>query len=231
MSSYVGAGQCRTCHSHTSRAVERDATGDIIKCTACQNPCEHKSWEGFRKVERDMCRMCGSLKFSNTECTSKIGHVWHKKIVNVWVCKGCTHTIFMPICPRCSKPILPEFAMKGIKACVTNCTEEKKPEPKPTPEPEDDGRKLLWDAEPEEDILTDKEKKTQVQAYKLTGNSGENVELLYAGAFHKGFMERCQKYANAAECMVRMNMDIQVKFFRPEKEDQDATQEATGHQE
>ena len=212
MGSNVGAGQCRSCHN-TGRAIKRDDFGDIIKCTACPPPCEHTSWHGFRNVDRSICMNCGALKFQQGECTSKIGHVYSKKKAHVWACKRCTKEIFMPVCPKCQKAILPKYAEKGIKACVTDCTkQEKKPEPKKDDSP------LLWNPDPPEDILTPDQSKTQVQAYKLTGNSGENVEVLYTGNFHKGFDERCQNYATAAECWVRYNFGIEVKYFSPKGE-------------
>ena len=211
MSSRVGAGQCRNCHRTEGSTVKRNDLGDIIQCSVCPPPCEHTSWQGFRGVERDRCRTCNTFSLEGKDCTSKIGHILHKSKVNVWMCKFCPEEILMPICKKCKKPILPKYAKQGIKECVTNCTAEA-----PKPKAEKNDSKHLFEPDPEVDLLTSEQKKTQVQAYKLTGKSGENMEVLYTGKFHEGFDERCQDYATAAKCWVRYNFGIEVKFFDPE---------------
>ena len=211
MSSRVGKGQCNKCHRNTGRAVKRNDLGDIIQCTACPPPCDHTGgWEGYRGVDRDMCRTCRTFKFEGKDCTSKIGHIWHKQKVNVWMCKFCPEEILMPICPKCKNPILRKYAEQGIKQCVPDCTVESTEPAKPK-----DDSKHLFGLDSVEDILTPEQKDTEVQAYKLTGLSGENVSLLYAGELHKGFDERCQNYADAAKCCVRYDRGIEVKYFNP----------------
>ena len=212
MGSRVGAGQCMNCYKNTGRAIKRDDRGDIVECTACPPPCEHKSWDGYRGIERDHCYKCNTFAFEKKDCVDFLGHVWNKQKTNIWLCQGCSETVPMLLCPSCERAITPKESKSGITQC-----KECKPKPKPKPEPEKNDEFTI-EVEPPEDILTPEEAKTEVQAYRLEGKNGEEVKLVYAGRYQKNFDQRCQTHADKSGYMVRMDRGIEVKFYRPGRE-------------